>query len=368
VVKKWIMASFVVLLAMALTLSGCGSSGSGGSSGGGGSASSGGSGGSGSGSGGSGGSGGSAPGRVLDLVFSHPFPEGDYRAQTYSYFASEVTKRTNGSVKITVHPGAALVKDDQAYQAVSTGTIDITHTSSSYVSPLVPDLTFFEVPGSYIPDIWMEIQERIKPIVQEIVDKDNVVYLFSSYEGENSISLKKGAQRITSADLHGYKLRASGKYITEAIRLWNGQGVTIPLSDVVISMQTGVVDGVVTGWPNANSLKLYELADVIYLTNINIPWDITFVNGDVWNRLTDEEKSIFLEVAREASMRSKELSDKNFEEFRKAVEEHGVELVEFSPELRREFVQKAAPLFEELKKNASPKGVELYEALMELQQ
>jgi TRAP-type C4-dicarboxylate transport system substrate-binding protein len=358
--KKWVLVSFILLMTVAMTLAGCGSSGSGGSSPAGGSA---------NGSGSSGDSGGSGGGSVKakELVFSHPFPEGDYRAQTYAYFASEVTKRTNGSVKITVHPGAALVKDDQAYQAVSTGTIDISHTSSSYVSPLVPELTFFDVPGSYIPDNWMEIQDAVMPIVQEIIDKDNVKYLFSSYEGETSISLKKGAERITSPDLHGYKLRASGKYITEAVRLWNGQGVTIPLGDVVMSMQTGVVDGVVTGWPNANSLKLYELADVIYLTQINIPWDLTLMNMDVWNSLTDEEKRIFDEVAREASMRSKELSDQNFEAFKKAVAEHGVELVEFTPELRREFVEKAAPIFEDLKNNTTPNGLKLYETLMELQ-
>lgn len=101
-------------------------------------------------------------------------------------------------------------------------------------------------------------------------------------------------------DLKGLKIRSPGGLQTRAIQALGATPVFMPLGDVYLSMETGVIDGVVTCPALVKAFKLNEVARYGVPVSFGCVAEGLFVNRKFWESVPDDLKPIIDSVGRDA--------------------------------------------------------------------
>jgi len=232
--------------------------------------------------------------KVIELSFSHHEPAESWFNKLFMDFATEIEKRTNGQVKITVYPGAALLKPNQVYEGIIKGVADIGTSTCSYTPGRFPLTEVIDLPigtrsswqGSHIA--W-EIYKKFQPTEFE---EAKLLYLWTS--PSSHINTKKPVNKLE--DMKGLKIRCApgARPMMDAL---GAVPIGIPISDTYTGLERGTFDGTLGPY---QVLKSFRLAEVIkYTTEAYFYAGYWFVsmNRDKWNSLSPELKKIFEEVS-----------------------------------------------------------------------
>ncbi len=144
--------------------------------------------------------------------------------------------------------------------------------------------------------------------------------------GARSFYTKATAIR-TPADLKGLKIRTMDSQMAiDMMNCLGGSATVMGYSDIYTGMQQGVIDGAennVTALRDHGDVTKYYCFD----EHTRIP-DMVVIASSVWNKFSDEQKSIVSECAATATEEYKD-AWKKFEDevLDKAVNQNGVELV-----------------------------------------
>jgi len=101
-------------------------------------------------------------------------------------------------------------------------------------------------------------------------------------------------------DLKGMKIRSPGGLQTKAIEALGAAPIFMPLGEVYLSMETGVIDGVVTCPALVKAFKLYEVAKFGVPVSFGCVAEGLFVNQKFWDKVPEDLKPIIEEVGRDA--------------------------------------------------------------------
>tara|TARA_R110002096_G_scaffold327314_1_gene521409 strand:- start:33366 stop:34538 length:1173 start_codon:yes stop_codon:yes gene_type:complete len=253
-------------------------------------------------------------------------------------FAEDIEKATNGRIIIRVYAAEELVPALQAFDAVSQGNADIYHGPDYYWQGKHPMFNFFgAVPfGLTATEMtqWLQYGGG-QELWDELSGRFNVKPMLC-----NATGVQMGGwfnKEINSVeDFQGLKMRipALGG---EIIKRLGGTPVTLPGGDIFLSLSQGNIDA--TEWIgpwNDLAFGFHQVAKYYYTSAYHEPnasvcagWNL-----DVWNSLSDSERLIIEALAEMHFARSlAEFNDRNAGALRTLVEEHGVQLREFSPEI-----------------------------------
>ena len=164
------------------------------------------------------------------------------------------------------------------------------------------------------------------------------------------------------ADFKGKAIRTSGKWGGEAIKLWGGSPVTIPLGDLPVALQRGTLDVVYTSWIVMDSFKLYESARNISFTTIQNMLTGMNMSEKAWKSLNEEQQQGVIR-AQKRYMKFISESYKNLKEkFEEKLKKSGGTAYDLTDEENAAFKQVRAPLMEQVKAVAGPEGEELIRA------
>jgi TRAP-type mannitol/chloroaromatic compound transport system substrate-binding protein len=143
----------------------------------------------------------------------------------------------------------------------------------------------------------------------------------------------------TLEDFKGLKFRMPGLG-GEVMNRLGASAVAIPGGEIFTSLQSGTIDA--TEWVgpwNDLAMGFYQVAKFYYWPGFHEPSAALCLgtNLDVWNDLTPGEKRIIQDAcAAEDSRNFAEFNAHNTESLRVLVEEHGVQLRQFSDEIMAE--------------------------------
>jgi TRAP-type C4-dicarboxylate transport system substrate-binding protein len=89
---------------------------------------------------------------AVNLKISHQFPggsinEGDFRDRLCRRFASELEKRSGGTLNGTVYAGSSLMKTNAQFSAMRKGALDMSLVPLSYAGGEVPETNIGLMPG-----------------------------------------------------------------------------------------------------------------------------------------------------------------------------------------------------------------------------
>ena len=151
----------------------------------------------------------------------------------------------------------------------------------------------------------------------------------------------------TVDDFVGYKLRVPDvpAYIDMFTAL-KCNAIPLAMGDIYTGLQTGTVNGLEFPISAVLQNKLAELTKFQTITNHTGSMQFMFINNDVLNSLTPEQKEVLFSCAADAEALGLKLLDENKAAWAKEAEEMGVETIELPPEELAKIQELMAPVVE----------------------
>ncbi|MET0346572.1 MAG: TRAP transporter substrate-binding protein DctP [Casimicrobiaceae bacterium] len=240
------------------------------------------------------------------LKWAHVYETSEPYHTESVWAASEIKKRTNGKFDIEVFPASTLGKETDLNQGMTLGTVDMIISGPSFAARSYPRLGI-----AYYPFIFRDADHLLayskSPIFAEMVEefraKTGIQILAYTYYGARQTTAQKPF--TDCAGMKGLKIRVPDVPIYMAIpRACGANPAPISAAEVYLALQNGTVDAQENPLTTIEAKKYYEQQKAIMMTSHIVDGITTQVAPHVWNKLTDQEKQIFIDVTREAAARA----------------------------------------------------------------
>jgi TRAP-type mannitol/chloroaromatic compound transport system substrate-binding protein len=252
--------------------------------------------------------------------------------------ADRVRALSGGRLDISVSAVGEVVPAFEVLDAVGNGVADIGHTASFYWQGKMPAAAFFTTvpfgltPGEHVA--WIDAGGG-----QALWDELYAPFGVKPFMGGNTGVCMGGwfRREVKSlADMRGLKLRSLGLG-GEVYRRLGVTPQTTPPAEILVSLQSGVIDGAEFVGPGTDiALGLYRVAPFYYYPGFNKPNGTgeCIVSLKVWNTLSDELKAVITHAcATEANYALAEMERLNAQALAALVDEHKVKLSAFPEDL-----------------------------------
>jgi tripartite ATP-independent transporter DctP family solute receptor len=239
------------------------------------------------------------------LKWAHVYETSEPYHKWSVWAGDEIKKRTNGRYEVQVFPASSLGKESDINQGLTLGTVDIILTGASFAARSYPPLAV-----SYFPFIFRDADHQLKYAKSDVFKE-----LAKGYDDKTSNHITAmtyyGARQVTSSaarpitkpeDLKGLKIRVPDAPAYIAFPKALGANPTpIAFAEVYLALQNGTVDAQENPLPTIEAKKFYEVQKNISLTGHIIDALLTVVSGQVWTKLSADDKKVFSEVMEEAA-------------------------------------------------------------------
>ena len=224
----------------------------------------------------------------------------------YSVWAAEeIKKRTNGRYDIQVFPASSLGKEADINQGLTLGTVDMVLTGASFAGRSYPPLAV-----SYFPFIFRDAEHQLayaksdvfKELAKGYDDKTGNHITALNYYGARHVTSSAAKPVSKPEDMKGLKIRVPDAPAYLAFPKSLGANATpIAFAEVYLALQNNTVDAQENPLPTIEAKKFYEVQKNISLTGHIVDSLLTVVSGNLWNKLSAEDKKIFGDVMQEAA-------------------------------------------------------------------
>lgn len=221
---------------------------------------------------------------------------------------AEVEGATDGRIEIEIFPGATLGRDATALDEMRLGTIDLLIGGTQEATPFFPEFQLFSI--SYLfpsIEVFRKAMDPEGPVVgyfdRVYQDSGNGLVLLG-LTGGGIRNLSNNAKEVASIDdLAGMKMRVPGSRL-DAV-MWEASGaqpISLPFTELYTALQTGVANAFESSISAYVGNKLYEVAPYHSTTQHQFMVSHITISQIAWDRLSDEDKTIFREAAAKAAV------------------------------------------------------------------
>jgi len=240
------------------------------------------------------------------LKFAHVYEVSEPYHKWALWAADEIKKRTGGRYEIQVFPASTLGKEQDIYQGLALGSIDLVYTGSLYAARDYGPMAVSSAPFMF-RDFAHWDAYRNGPVFKEIADaftaKTGNDVLSLIYYGERHVTSNKPVR--TPADMKGMKFRTpDAPMYTMFPRAVGANPTPIAFAEVYLALQNGTVDGQENPLPTILAKKFYEVNKNISLTGHMTDSLITLASPGLSKRLSAADRKIFQDVYREAAAKT----------------------------------------------------------------
>ena len=219
-------------------------------------------------------------------------------------FKSNVEKRTNGEVKISLYGNNALGSPPEVLEQVMLGAVDMSLSGQDQLAKHLPFYDVISTPFAFKSYAMADkiIDGDFKTWAEPELLKKNLVHLSDWEWGFRQLTNSKKPV-VVPADLKGMKIRTPPAFAYQAfVEAAGGNAMPIAFSELVMAMKKGVVDGQENPIGTIYDLKLYETQKYMSILNYTYSSMVHVVNKKSWDKLTPAQQKI---VAEESAFAAK---------------------------------------------------------------
>jgi TRAP-type C4-dicarboxylate transport system substrate-binding protein len=298
----------------------------------------------------------------LVLKASSGTPPDTINSKTLTRFCKLVEERTKGRVKFKMFYSGSLVSHPKFFDGVVEGTSDVSTGPISFITNKVPELSIFEIYGSYDLSKNLETIKATEPILNKILEREGAINLFHDFAGPAVFGHKSKFMK-SPEDWKGQKMRIAGRWGGTLAQTWGASSVFLGPGDMYLGLQRGIIDGYMLIWSFLYVAKLYEVAPFMTDTGFNSNYTIIPMNLKKWNMLTKADKKIFEEVIDEMNVYSDKAVREENENVRKDIIAKGGKIYDLRPDERKVYLKDCYALWPEVRKISGPLGSKLADIL-----
>jgi len=284
------------------------------------------------------------------LRLAHHHTVGGQLDRAGHVFGDEVSRLTNGALKIQVFPAAQLGQQQEAYDQLDLGIIDMTLTPSSLM-----DKKWAAIRHADLPFLWENFDHFVRAkngnwgqsMVDHMLANSNTRVLGWSGFGFRDM-IFRGEPVLTVAGIAGMKMRApESRLWIRMFELLGAKPTPVTWGEVYTAMQTGVADGLEAPAVAALDMKFDEVTSSVVKTQHMFGILAININETRFQSLSPEFQAAVVEAATVAA----DFFDADtLEQIKSAyaqMETKGMTVVE--PTDRAEWVTAMSPLWDEVR-------------------
>ncbi|RLB32479.1 MAG: hypothetical protein DRH11_11530 [Deltaproteobacteria bacterium] len=273
-------------------------------------------------------------------------------------FSKKVEELTGGRVKIKIYPGGALGGPKQLPDAVISGITDIAFIIPSYTTGRFPHMSVMDLP--FMVHSALHATQVIYDLYDDYLAEDfkdyKVLWFYSCGTGQLH-SVNKPIYEIS--DLHGMKMRAPSAYMSKALKLLGANPVGMPISKLTISLEKGVIDGMLTPYSAVKDFRLFDLVKYITEVKMYVSSMAVVMNKQKFASLPDfAKKAIDQAAGKQWGLHAARVYDQEDQEVAQEIKRRGkITIIKLSDAKRQEFMQKLKVMQSDWVSEMSGKGL-----------
>ena len=286
----------------------------------------------------------SGEGGVIELSFGHVGAPGSLFAASAEEFARRANAELAGRVQVNVFGSSQLGGDEVMLQKLKLGTLDFA-LPSTIMSSTVDAFGLFEMPYLVQDRAHMRrIEEAIIWPVLVPQAEERAYTILAVWENGFRHVTNNTRPVVTPSDLSGIKLRTPrGIWRVKLFQAFGANPTPMPLSEVFVALQTGVMDGQENPLAQIHASKFQEVQTYLSLTgHVYTPAYVTV--GASWDRLSEDVRATLRRIAAETQSFVYETATQMDSDFLDELRDAGVEV---NGADRDAFIRASREIFEE---------------------
>lgn len=262
-----------------------------------------------------------------------------------------IEERTKGRHSLKMFHSRQLGEEKETIEQTRVGAIDLNRTNIAPLGSFVPIANVLALPFLF----------RSVNHLHAVLDGPIGEEILASFKDYGFVGLTfydSGARSIYTrsrpvhslADLKGLRIRVQqSELMVDMIRALGAVPVALPYGQVTTALNTGLIDGAENNWPSYVTTNHYKAAPYYALTFHTMSPEVLVMSRHAWDSLSDEDKAIFREAARESSRFMREQWSALEEQSRQKAVAAGATIVTDFP--RQVFQEAMAPVYEKISGN-----------------
>ena len=266
--------------------------------------------------------------------------------QTLKYFARRVEDLSYGTLVVKLYPDSQLGSDRESLEMLQYGILSMAISSCGPLESFIPQMQIFGIPYLF-QDAEHAFSVLDGPIGRELLDSGATYGLrgLCFYDAGARSFYTRATPVNHPDDLAGLKIRVMRTPMSiKTVQAFGALATPIDWGELYTALQQGVVDGAENNPPSFATSRHYEICKHYTLNeHLRIP-DMLLISELFWQRLTERQKQIVQQAARESVQFQRQLWHQTEIEVLAALAEAGVEIIH--PD-KTSFIQRAKSVWAE---------------------
>lgn len=263
-------------------------------------------------------------------------------------FAALVEERTQGRIRIRVQAEGVFGSESEVIRQMRYGGIDFARISLAQVADNIPEMKVLQLPYLYedASHMWRVLDGEIGERFLQYPEQYDLIGLSWYDAGARNIYCSAKPVR-TLEDMQGMRIRIQeSEMMSEMMTALGAIPVKIPYDQVYAALERSQVDGAENNWSSFEAMQHYEVAKYYTVDeHIRIP-EIQICAKHTWEQLSEEDRAIILECAKESAIYERKLWTEYEKTARKTALENQVEEIILSAEEKKKFQDAVKPVYE----------------------
>jgi TRAP-type C4-dicarboxylate transport system substrate-binding protein len=275
-------------------------------------------------------------------------PEGSAWMQTFNDLNAALKKKTNNGVRFKIYPGGVLGDETDMLRKMHVGQIQGAALTSATLSGIFSEMDVFQIP--FLFESYNEVDYVLEKL--DIFFKNNFAdkgYILLGWSEGGFIHLMSTKPISSIDDLRKAKVwiwedAPMAKAIFDVAKI---AAIPLSLPDVLVGLQTGLVDVVYA--PPSGAISLQWFTRTKYMVDLPLIYLIggVVIKKNAYNQLSPAEQQTLSELCQNYMAELKGVIRKENQEAIQVMTKHGVKLIKPSENQIGEFKSIAAKAMEQ---------------------
>ena len=235
----------------------------------------------------------------ITIRYASPYPPNHIFSKADMAFFEKVKEESGGRVEFQPYWARTLISDREGIEQLAAGVADMAFIAPIY-SRTGKDITK-SISGWVDPRLTpiqkVELFWKLWDKYPELRAEYESVHLIAAHAGDN-MHIQTADRAVRSVeDMAGLRLKATGESVAVLNEL-GAAGVAMPMGEVYVGLQKGILDGTVAPYETLIGFKFAEV--VKYYTKVPMPrsaYGSRAMNLDSWNALPADIQQIMTDNA-----------------------------------------------------------------------
>ena len=266
------------------------------------------------------------------LKLSTLAPDGSQWVNEMRAGAKEIKEKTNGRVTVKLYAGGVMGNDNKVLRKIRIGQLSGGYFTATSLQDRYGDLNIYGLPLLY------RSEDEVNFVRERLDDRLRVGLREAGFEsfgfaGGGFARIMSNTPITTLSDLSRQKVWVpEGDVISyEAMKAMGLSPVTLPVTDVLTGLQSGLLD--IIGSPPVGALVLQWHTKVKFVTDVPLLYAIGFVAIDnkAWSKLSAADQAVAAKVFADVNDRINRYNQADDVKALRALKSAGLKFVDLAP-------------------------------------